>query len=146
MKLYIFGLICLLALSSCAKRNSNNTAPSDVDAMAPIRADLLQNGVIENGWSISCNDRGMDDWPAIVFSDANTYVKGKVRSVFSENDYFHLKIYLMPDLSGYTVVVLSRCRLNDREQQEIKKAADSAMDEAYKRWLDKAKLKGSRQP
>jgi len=127
----------LIFVGACSKRDAVSSSDAALTREDLIKRDLQQNGVIEYGWSVSENDGDIDSWPASVFARATYDAQIKLKQILSEWQYIQTKVHIVPDVGGYQIIVLAHERPTSAQQEQIRDAADAALNEAHRLWLSK---------
>jgi len=101
-----------------------NRTPSDLD----------QNGFFQSGWWVAIHDGDVFDWPARVIADANAEANARIAQLSLPGPLGRPEVHIVPDVSGYEVVILSRARLTTTDTETIRKAVDGAVSAAHEKW------------
>jgi hypothetical protein len=121
---------------------------------SPTYSDLDSNGVIESGYSVSVTDADPGSCPAGAYAYANAELdslsyrisaldsdKTTVESLAHSNDIprirgaiDHSRFYLIPEMFGYRLLILSPRRLTKAEQDQFTALAEEAIKTAVDKW------------
>jgi hypothetical protein len=131
MKTFFRHLIVVL-VACCGSCRQPSVAPERV------LSDLDQNGFIQSGWSVSIDDGDVHEWAPAVFAGANLGIRKKLRAASLDDVFRPITVRVIPEVSGYEVLILSRDRLSDEKMQSIRLLTEAAVTEAYETWISKA--------
>lgn len=120
--------------SGCAKREET-ASKKDAVPTAVALSELEQHGFFRVQWDVDIEDGDISSWPAGLYAKANSEVRKMVSQMFPKDDYRNLEVHIVPHFQGYTTLVLSRRKLAQEEQDQIRAAALAAIDEAHEKWV-----------
>jgi hypothetical protein len=93
--------------------------------------DLTENGYILQGWVVGVDDSDIQRWPSRIFAIANMIMDDKILSETEAGPDPRQRVWVVPDVAGYRVEVLSHRRLPAAELERVRAVAAKALEEAW---------------
>lgn len=132
---YIPCLVCVVFICGfgCAKKIQDISAEKieKIERQSDkTEDDRRDNGVLITGWNIGISDGDIDNWKSSVFATANYNCKMSIPARLRNDFSLQLEVLIVPDFSGYKVVILSRRRLEDAERNSLRTIVETALSDA----------------
>jgi hypothetical protein len=107
---------CVLGSASLAAAEERNAEEND----------RAYNGFIASGWRVHISHYWMGEG---ISSEAFAWANSKLATTFPKfTGHYGDQCLLIPDLSGYQIVILTQKRLSDRQSGRVHSLTDAALD------------------